>query len=75
MKHSLNPLILLLAIFLLLGSLPAAAVERPLSLQGAGTVTFTGGPPPDWWRPHGLGHGDPSWSVDPGRGAQLHPYL
>jgi hypothetical protein len=36
----------MLAIFLLLGALPAAAVARPFGLKGAGNVTFTGGPPP-----------------------------
>ena len=46
MQRYLNTLIRMLTIFLLLGSLPAAAVERPFSLQGAGTVTFTDGNPP-----------------------------
>ena len=40
MERSRNTLILLLAIFLLLGSLPAAAVERPLALHGAGKLTM-----------------------------------
>jgi hypothetical protein len=46
MKRFLNTHIHMLAIFLLLGSLPAVAVEHPFSLYGAGTVTFTGGNPP-----------------------------
>lgn len=46
MQRSLNPRILMLALCLLLGSLPAAAVARPFSLHGAGNVAFTGGPPP-----------------------------
>src|SRR5262245_926390 len=40
MKHSRNTLILMLAIFLLLGSLPVAAVERPLALHGEGHLTM-----------------------------------
>jgi hypothetical protein len=46
MKRSRNPLILMLALFLLLGSLPAAADERPFGLSGAGNLAFTGGNPP-----------------------------
>ena len=46
MQRYLNTLILMLAIFLLLGSLPTAAVERPFSLHGTGSLAFTGGPPP-----------------------------
>lgn len=38
MNRSRNTLFVLLAI-LLLGSLPAAAIERPFSLTGAGTLT------------------------------------
>jgi hypothetical protein len=40
MKRSRNTLILVLAIFLLLGSLPAAAVERSLTLHGEGHLTM-----------------------------------
>jgi hypothetical protein len=40
MKRSRNTLIVMLAIFLLLGSLPAAAVEHPLALHGAGKLTM-----------------------------------
>src|SRR5262245_53471435 len=40
MKRSRNTLSLMLAIFLLLGSLPAVAVERPFGLSGAGNLTF-----------------------------------
>ena len=46
MKRSHNTLILLLALALLWGSLPAVAVERPFGLSGAGNLTFTGGNPP-----------------------------
>jgi hypothetical protein len=38
--------ILMLAISLLLGSLPAAAVAHPVSWHAAGHMTFTGGNPP-----------------------------
>ncbi|HEX9940911.1 MAG TPA: hypothetical protein VGG03_02745 [Thermoanaerobaculia bacterium] len=38
MKRSLNLLVLLLALFPLLASRPAEAVERPFHLSGAGTV-------------------------------------
>jgi hypothetical protein len=47
MKRSRNLLIFILALFLLLGSLPAAADLRPFGLSGAGNLTFTGNPPPD----------------------------
>ena len=40
MKRSRNTLILVLALFLLLGSLPAAAVERSLTLHGEGHLTM-----------------------------------
>jgi hypothetical protein len=43
MKRSRNTLILVLAIFLLLGSLPVAAVERPLALHGEGNVNLSAG--------------------------------
>jgi hypothetical protein len=40
MKRSRNTLILMLAMFLLLGSLPVAAVERALALHGEGHLTM-----------------------------------
>ena len=40
MERSRHTLILMLTIFLLLGSLPVAAVERPLALHGAGKLTM-----------------------------------
>ncbi|MCL7422401.1 MAG: hypothetical protein M8364_16035 [Methylobacter sp.] len=45
MTHPRNMYVLTLTLFLL-GSFPAAAVERPFSLHGEGNVTFTGGNPP-----------------------------
>jgi hypothetical protein len=41
MNRTLNALILMLAV-LVLGSFPAAAVERPFSLEGSGTVNNDG---------------------------------
>lgn len=40
MKRLFNTRILTLTIFLLLGALPAAAVERPFALRGNGASTF-----------------------------------
>jgi hypothetical protein len=41
MKRTSKLTVLALAAFLLLGSLPASAVERPFALNGAGQATFT----------------------------------
>ena len=40
LPQSLNVRIFMLVLVLLLGALPAAAVERPFGLKGNGTVTF-----------------------------------
>ena len=46
MQRSYNTRILMLALCLLLGALPAAVAARPFGLSGSGNLTFTGGNPP-----------------------------
>ena len=41
MKRILNSTVIALAAFLLLGSLPVMAIERPFALNGNGAATFT----------------------------------
>ena len=40
MKHSTKIRTLILTLFLLLGSIPAFAVERPFALKGSGVATL-----------------------------------